>query len=215
MNDERPGTFDLQTRTGFLNLAGLFEGGLALLAFGLGWMFDVDPLRSFAVHWTDFAWGCAAAGGLLVLLLGIEYLPVEGLRKIKRLLIDFLGRPLNDCRWFELVALAILVGFSEELLFRGFLQPWLERSMTGTQALIWSNVVFGLLHAVSFLYFLLAAFVGMILGWLLDATGSRRLLIPMTTHAVYDFVAFLWIARAYREQRSIEVNSAPDADRHD
>lgn len=209
MNDDRPQLFDIQTGRGFLNLAGLFEAGLALLAFGLGWAFDINPLRSFRVHWTDFAYGCAAAGGLLVLLLVIDYLPVEGLRKIKRLLIDFLGRPLNDCRWYELVALAALVGFSEELLFRGFLQPWFERSMNGTQALIWSNVIFGLVHAVSFLYFLLATVVGMILGWLLDATGSRRILIPMTTHAVYDFVAFLWIARAYRERRPDDNTSPP------
>ena len=190
--------FDPQTADGFLNLAGLFEGSLALLALGLGWLIDIDPLQALDARWGDFAYGIAAAAGMLLIFLATDRLPIEQLRRVKTMLIEFLGRPLAKCRWYELILLAAFVGFCEELLFRGFLQPWLERSSSRTTALVASNVIFGLLHAVTLFYALLAGLLGAFLGWLLDATGSRRLLVPIVAHAVYDYLAFLWVVRDFR-----------------
>lgn len=211
MNDFPPHSrFDLRQRTGLLNAAGVFEGGLALLALFFGWLAGVDPLRDFGVGWQAILWGLPAAGGMLLLLFAMERLSIQELRRIKELLLEFLGRPLAECRWYELILLAGLVGYSEELLFRGFLQPWCERSMSKTAALVVSNVLFGLLHAVTPLYFVLAGLIGAFHGWLLDASGERRLLAPILAHATYDYVAFLWIAREYRRQREAGETVHPE-----
>lgn len=192
---------DLGSRVQFLNLAGLFEGGLLFAALALGWVANVDPLADLRFRPTDAAWGLLAGVFLFGLLLLSERLPLAGMRRIRDLLVALLGRPLSECRWYDLLLLAALVGLSEEALFRGLLQPWIERSLGRTQGLLWSNVLFGLVHAVTPAYAVMAALIGVFLGWLLDATGTRSLLVPAVTHAVYDYLAFLWIIRLYRRTR--------------
>jgi len=190
-----------ENRSTFVLAAALFEAGLVLVALAVGWLADVNPLTALHFRWIDLLWGVLAAGALFVLLFVSDQMPIEGLRRIKRMLITMLAEPLSKCRWYELFLLAVLVGFSEEVLFRGLVQPWMQRHMTRFAALVWSNVVFGLLHCITLLYGVLAGVMGLFLGWLLDVTGERRLLIPIVTHAVYDYAAFLWIIRAYRQGR--------------
>ena len=62
----------------------------------------------------------------------------------------------------------------------------------------WSEVRPEFLNMVALLllYALLAGAVGACLGWLLDATGN--LLAPIVTHGLYDFLAFLVVARDCR-----------------
>ncbi len=92
--------------------------------------------------------------------------------------------------------MSLLAGVGEELFFRGVLQPELI-SWTGTLAgLIAASVVFGLLHAITPTYALLATAVGAYLGWLALASGN--LLGPMIAHGVYDFFALAYLIRAGR-----------------
>ena len=191
---------DLGNRIVFLNIVGLFEAGLLFLAMAVGWLAGVDPLADLRFEIDAVGWGLIAGLFLFSLLMLSERFPLTEMRRIRELLVDFLGRPLSECRWYDLVILSALVGLSEEALFRGLLQPWMERSFGPVHGLIWSNVIFGLVHAVTLIYAVMAGLLGAFLGWLLDATGSRNLLVPAMAHAVYDFLAFLWIARIYREQ---------------
>jgi membrane protease YdiL (CAAX protease family) len=94
--------------------------------------------------------------------------------------------------------LAAIAGVSEELLFRGVIQPWIESSWGMAAGLIVSNIVFGLVHAVTPLYALLAALVGIYLGLSLDYGGDRNLLTPIIIHGGYDFLAFVALMRVYR-----------------
>jgi membrane protease YdiL (CAAX protease family) len=55
-----------------------------------------------------------------------------------------------------------------------------------------------LVHAVTPLYALMAALVGLYLGWTLDYGGDRNLLTPIIIHGLYDFLAFMALIRAYR-----------------
>lgn len=192
---------DFQTREQFLRVAAMFESALVLLALGLGWAVDVDPLASLSFAWSDLGWGLLAGAGLFVPVALCEKLPLPRLRRIERLLVEMLGPPLAQCRWYDLLLLAAFVGFCEELLFRGLLQPWIERHAGYAGGLLWSNLVFGLLHCVTLLYGAIAAAVGGYLGWLLDATGERSLLVPIAAHASYDYLAFLWIIRTVRRER--------------
>jgi membrane protease YdiL (CAAX protease family) len=61
---------------------------------------------------------------------------------------------------------------------------------------LWSNVIFGLAHFVTPTYALLAGILGGYLGWLFTVSGN--LLAPIIAHGLYDFLAFLVVARECR-----------------
>jgi membrane protease YdiL (CAAX protease family) len=61
------------------------------------------------------------------------------------------------------------------------------------------NLLFGLCHAITPLYVVLASAVGFYLSWLLDALGERNLLVPVVTHGLYDYWAFLVVVRTWRK----------------
>ncbi|GAB4357757.1 MAG: CPBP family intramembrane glutamic endopeptidase [Methylohalobius sp. ZOD2] len=189
-------------KTQFLIMATLFEGGLVVVAYLLGWWMEIDPMASFA--WRSEALSLGLLGTFpLLAFFGISYrLPVSGLEKIKRLLIDTLGSLLAASRWYELAYVAALAGVGEEVLFRGVLQPWLESLWGWGPALLISNLLFGLAHSVTPLYTVLAAMTGMYLGWLLDVGGERNLLVPIVVHSVYDLAAFVIVVAAYRAERA-------------
>ena len=72
-------------------------------------------------------------------------------------------------------------------------------------ALIGSNIVFGLAHFITPLYALVAGGLGLYLGILFDATGERNLLIPIITHALYDYLGFLVVVRTWRRSRRVDA----------
>ncbi|MGH7127052.1 MAG: lysostaphin resistance A-like protein [Planctomycetaceae bacterium] len=187
-------------RARFLALGILFEGGLVVVAYALGWLMGVDPLDDFAWRWDAVAWGVAGALGLFVLFLGSQWFTAGPVWRIQRFLIETLGPLLDACRWYDLVLLAALAGVTEELLFRGVLQPWLERHTGAAGGLVLSNVAFGLAHAITPTYALLAGVLGIGLGLLLHAPEERNLLVPMIAHGLYDYLAFLVIRRQYRRE---------------
>lgn len=188
----------------FFSFACYFEGSLAVLAVLIGWVADVAPFESLHFSEQALGLGLAATLPLMVLFTTMNHLPVESLQAIRRLLLETLGPALQRYHWADLLILALVAGISEELLFRGVLQPWLERVWSAQFGLVVSNMVFGLVHAVTPLYALLAALIGAYLGWMLDYGGERNLLTPIVIHAAYDFFAFLMLVRTYRRQATEE-----------
>lgn len=189
------------SRRVFLKLAFLVEGGLIAIALGLAWGLEI-PLGRWLI-WNPSAlfWGVGATLPLC-LLFGVFYLwPLGSYRRIKDFLEEALGPSIAACRWYELLLVAVLAGVGEELLFRGVLQPSLERWGYWT-SLILSNVVFGLLHAITVTYAILAFGMGFLLGLLMDAPSERSLLAPIITHGLYDFFAFCVIAYEGRTHRN-------------
>lgn len=186
----------------FLTLATWFEGALIVIAYAAGWLVSVDPVEHWTLDAAALIWGVLGTLPLyLVFALSYAY-PVSGMRNIKDFLIDKLGPFLDGCDWRELLYLGLLAGVSEEILFRGFLQPWLERDWGWLGGLLFSNMIFALVHWVTPLYALLAGLTGAYLGWAMDASGERNLLIPITIHALYDFLAFLAVAQTYRRRQN-------------
>jgi membrane protease YdiL (CAAX protease family) len=190
------------SRSSFLNLAAVFQGGLVVLALVLAWIAGINPMEHFRWSWTGLAWGIAAALPILTLFTVSDWF------RSRSLVTEFLGPPLASCRWHELIALALLAGLSEELLFRGVLQPWMGR-WGEASGLIGSNLIFGLAHCITPTYAIVAGIVGVYLGLLLKLEGEANLLIPITTHAVYDWLAFLIVARDFRAGR---LGNARDED---
>lgn len=191
--------FDPHDRGQFLNWAALSEGGLVLAAYALGWLFNIDPFETLVFSWPILAWGLAGTLPLfLVFLLAYRYIGGP-FYEIKRFLIEMLGPSLAACRWYDVILLGLLAGFCEELLFRGVIQAgfgrfgfWIGISVT--------SVLFGLAHCITPTYAILAAAVSVYFGVLPLVTPEGSLLVPMITHGVYDYLAFLVVAATYRRE---------------
>jgi hypothetical protein len=182
----------------FYRVACYFEAALTLLAMLLGWILDVNPFANLDFNEQGLAVGILLTLPLLLLFFAMQQLPYAPLQTIRDLLMETLGSRLHRRHWTDLLILAGIAGFSEEVLFRGMLQPWLENATGMTTGLFISNILFALAHAVTPLYALLALLMGLYLGMSLDYGGERNLLTPIIIHGLYDFVAFIVILRNYR-----------------
>lgn len=96
----------------------------------------------------------------------------------------------------DLVAVAIVPGFMEELLFRGILFRWIERIGGSWAALIITSALFGLGHILNpnatwFSSFAIAMEAGILLGGAYMLT--RSLWLPIGLHAAWNFTqGFVW-----------------------
>ena len=191
------------TQQNFFKTACLFEGSLILIAMIIGWLTDVDPFALIHYSEADIFIGIVATVPLFLMFMLLYLLPTQSLQQIKTALLETLGPMMYRYHWSDLFILAAIAGLAEEILFRGTLQPWIENTWGATAGLIGSNIVFGLVHAVTPMYALLAASVGIYLGLLLDYGDQRNLITPIVVHGFYDFLAFLVIMRTYRAQHPI------------
>src|SRR5262249_23786696 len=129
------------------------------------------------------------------------YSRIPQLVQLRELSDRLIGPSLAACRWYELCAVALLAGVSEEFVFRGTVEPWL--SGWGTVAsIIGCNLLFGLCHAVTPTYFLFATLVGCYLSLTLRWTAEPNLVVPIICHALYDLVAFVVIVRSRNRLKS-------------
>jgi membrane protease YdiL (CAAX protease family) len=89
-----------------------------------------------------------------------------------------------------------LAPICEEILFRGFLQPLLVRSLGAVGGILLASVPFGLLHLQeygnSWRHALLISLAGVSFGWMRQCTGSTKAAAVM--HASYNGVFFLLLA---------------------
>jgi membrane protease YdiL (CAAX protease family) len=198
-----------------------FEGGLVFVALGLGWLFRIDILGGLRPSLAATVAGLVAAVPPFVLLLATERIQLGPLERIKELVLETLGPSLGACRWYDVVLLAALAGFGEELLFRGVVQilfeRWTERwtasgDWSWVAGLILSNVIFGLLHFVTPTYALLAGVMGIYFGLLLNVTESHSLLTPILAHGLYDYLAFLVLIRATASRHGVAPANQASAD---
>jgi len=184
--------------TDFFKSACYFEATLILVALMLGQIADINPFANVAFSETALAYGLLGTMPLFLMFLGMEQLQSKSVSHIRKLLLNTLGPGLHHYHWTDLFLLAALAGVSEELVFRGVIQPWIERSWGLAAGLIVSNILFGLVHAVTPLYAVLAALVGIYLGLSMDYAGDRNLLTPIIIHSFYDLLAFVALMRVYR-----------------
>ncbi|NOQ65000.1 MAG: CPBP family intramembrane metalloprotease [Methyloprofundus sp.] len=185
----------------FFKTACYFESALIIVAIFLGWIAEINPFEWILFNETAVINGIIGTLPLCLIYLALNQLNSESLEKIRQVLYDTLGSNLASRHWTDLFILAAIAGIAEEILFRGVIQPWLENSWGLLAGLLISSFIFGLIHAVTFLYFIMASAVSIYLGLYLDYDGSRNLLTPIIIHGLYDFFAFVVIVRAYRLQQ--------------
>ena len=182
----------------FFNSACIFEASLLLVAFALGWIADINPFEDLHFSETAILYGVVGTLPLIFLFLSMQHLHYRCVEVVRRLLMETLASRLHTLHWSDLLILSAIAGLSEEVLFRGVVQPWLEQMWGFNTGLLVSSILFGLVHAITPLYAILAALVSIYLGWSLDYGETRNLLTPVVIHTLYDFFAFLMIIRSYK-----------------
>lgn len=182
----------------FFKTACYFESALILVAIVLGWIAGINPFEFIIFNETAVINGIMGTLPLCIIFLALNQVTAESLHKIRQVLQNTLGPSLVKHHWTDLFVLAAIAGISEEILFRGVIQPWLENSWGLMAGLLISSLIFGLIHAVTFLYFVMATAVSIYLGLYLDYDNTRNLLTPIIIHGLYDFFAFFIIVRSYR-----------------
>lgn len=196
MNDKTPGPERL-TLPQFLVGAAIFEGGLLVVAFVLGWLVEIHPTEQLVWSASDFGAGLVATLPMLLLLAFCWRSGNTGLNEIRVFLRDIIGPFLDRCRLIDILCLALLAGVCEEVLFRGLVYQFLD-PYSRSLAIIVTSVLFGAAHAITPLYAFLAGFIGLYLTALMTIDATPNLLIPMTAHTAYDFIAFLLVMSDYR-----------------
>ncbi|MGB7326100.1 MAG: type II CAAX endopeptidase family protein [Rubripirellula sp.] len=217
---------DDQSPEDFFFTAVLFESALGVIAIVLGWLLGPDARA--AIPEIDLTWpidweslrpiGVGLGYGLIAtipMLLAIEALrrlPWEPVRKLERLSDDGVIQSLLQLRASEMIVISLCAGIGEELLFRGWLMPWLSQGWSAVQpaevsapiamavGLVGSSIAFGLVHPLTKLYIVVATVMGFYFGGLLIWSGN--LLVPITAHAAYDTVQLIMTARSARKQQT-------------
>ena len=148
--------------------------------------------------WSEFRWPLGtlllSLAATMPLVGGLALFAALGPRWFREL--DALVRPAVEALFggrghFAVVVAALLAGFGEELLFRGVLQAWLSGLIGPWFGVALAAIVFGLLHAVSRAYFVVATAMGLYLGALYAFTDN--LTVVSLVHALYDWVAIEYV----------------------
>lgn len=151
-------------------------------------------LRFSTIHWQ--LWGFSPLVDSLLAVLaalftyGVIYSMYRyGGRFAASLLADVQKITLHfaDYSWAKITCVALLAGVGEELLFRVALQGGLMNYVSVPLAIIVPALVFGLLHFLSWSYFIAATLMGLVFGIVYHYTQSAMLVIIW--HAVYDLIA--------------------------
>lgn len=170
---------------------------MAVLAIVVCWLQGRWPLDTF--RWTASAalWSVAATLPLLGgFALAIRF--QDGpLGRLIAVLKHYVLPLFEGCSWIDLALVGVLAGLGEEMLFRAVIQQSLADHVGGATGiwvgLVVSAALFGAAHWVTPLYGLMAGLIGLYLGVLWLWTGN--LLVPIGTHALYDFLVLAYLIR--------------------
>ena len=105
-----------------------------------------------------------------------------------------------NCEIIDLVVIALLAGVSEELFFRGWLQGALTIRFGIWSGILVASAIFGFAHYLSPTYAIYAGLTGLYLGIIYQLSGN--LYVVMAIHAVYDFIALVYLVRKSRDKET-------------
>lgn len=180
----------------------VIESSLLMVALGLAWLFG-QPLFS-DLHWSlnDLLLGLAVSAPLFVVFWWMLRSTLPPLARIRRLLVTGLRPYFAQWSLLQLAIISLLAGICEEVLFRSVIQGTLSANAGPLMAVIIASALFGLAHLITLAYAVIAAAIGAYLGvlWLL----SGNLLVPITAHAAYDFVALVYFVRLWKPENSAD-----------
>lgn len=186
-------------------IAMVFEAAIVVLATLLAWLLERWPLPGVSAEaggWETqlraAGWGTLAALPMLAVVVLIQRSSAGPLRHLRRIVDEKIVPLVRQWTIAEMAVVSVAAGLGEEMLFRGLLQTALADGWRGEAgsfaALLAASAVFGICHWVTPGYAALAGVMGAYLGTLLLVSGN--LLVPITAHALYDFLILIYLARS-------------------
>ena len=182
-----------RARQNMVAVAAAFEGGLAVLAWFLGWMFGYPPADTIRWRLVDVGYGLLWTLPLIPPMLLMARSRWRPFVRIQQIISAIIVPLFSGCTIFQLALISILAGLGEEALFRGFVQNSLAQEGNAWGAIVVASILFGLAHMITPAYALLATLIGVYLGWLMQFHDN--LIVSITVHAAYDFVALVYLVR--------------------
>lgn len=182
----------------------LIEGGMGLLAVGLGWWLSVPVPEQVRFRASSIGWGLLACLPMLVSAWWLLRHTPRVLQPMSRLVRERLVPLFQGCGLLGLAIVCLAAGIGEELLFRGLLQGGLASLCGSWWAIGMASLAFGLCHAISRAYAILATLAGIYLGLVWIWTGD--LLAPIWAHALYDFLVLAYLVRYEQPPTSQTLN---------
>lgn len=202
-----PVAFPLQRSVLLINTL-LVEGGLAVAALLLAYWLGPELFGDFSWNRQDMLIGCLGAFPPLILILLMDRFPIGPFKHISDISDRFLRPLLANCQWPDYFLLAFLAGFCEELLFRGWMQPYFTTWLPLWASVLVTGIIFGLCHLITPAYFIIATLISIYLSFLYIWSGN--LLVPMLTHGVYDLVAlFAVMSFSSKSKQAVHLDFHP------
>ena len=177
-----------------VRFAVFFEAGIFLLAWILGWLIGIPPLRQMHATWTGLGAGLLATGPLLLGMWWCSVSQFRPLQALMRQMEESLVPLFHGASSRTLLLISVLAGLGEEGLFRGVFQTGLTEWLGMPVALLTTSALFGLAHLITPTYAVLAGLIGIYLGALAVVTDS--LFAPVVAHALYDYAALTYLVSA-------------------
>ena len=172
------------------------EGGLYLL--GLLLMGGPDALHTnFSLTWSATAYSLLLCLPMFVSLIFVTRSRWELLVRFRKELDEKVLPIFLNSNIVDLAIISLLAGVGEELFFRGWMQTVLAERSGVWVGILAASLIFGLLHYLSITYAIYALATGIYLGVIYYVFGN--LYIVMAIHAVYDFVALVYLVRKGRQ----------------
>lgn len=175
-------------------VAVLFEAALIPLALVLAIPLGLQPWRAFSASPGALSVAVIATVPLIAALAVCARAGAAWFEEVEALVRPLIESVFRGRGVVAVIAVSALAGLGEELLFRGVIQSGLSASFGAWPGLLLASVLFGLMHALSRAYFVLAAFMGVYLGALYQATDN--LLLPAIVHGLYDAIAIGYLLLA-------------------
>jgi membrane protease YdiL (CAAX protease family) len=174
------------TRSKVLVLALLFEGLALAAAFLLAEVFSIELFPLTENFLRDMLVGTLGALFLLAffaLAISEKAAKIPIIGSLRKLMITEVRAIFSELRFPDLVLIAMLAGYAEEMLFRGILQVKF--------GIVVASILFGLMHFVSPAYVVITIIIGLYIGMFFQEFGS--LLIPVQLHFIYDLGALTYL----------------------
>jgi len=193
-------------RKSLLLISLLAEGGLGLMGLLLLGSSRAEVLSRINLTWMATVYAlllCLPMLGVMYVAMCSEWKPFSRLR----IELEEKIQPIfANCKLIDLAFISMLAGLGEELFFRGWMQGLLTDKFGLWLGIMLTSLFFGLAHYISKEYFIYAALTGIYLGLIYQVSGN--LYIVMGIHALYDFIALLYLA-AKGKNRGMALEDNP------
>ena len=165
---------------------GLFLSGLLLTG---GW--KVELWSGFNISWGSTVYALLLCLPMLFMLFFVIRSKWATLSRLNNEIDEKITPIFAQCKFLDLIVIALLAGLGEELFFRGWLQSTLGNRIGIWAGILIASTIFGFAHYLSPAYAIYAGVTGLYLGVIYQVSGN--LFIVVTIHALYDFIALVYL----------------------